>query len=104
MKRDIFAELLEGLDALADDRQGKVTLRTHKVQLNKLQPIGADELVAIRTQLKLSRAVFALYLRTNTRTLENWEQGRAKPNAQATTLIRLVEKYPETVERLASLT
>ncbi|MBV6753585.1 MULTISPECIES: helix-turn-helix domain-containing protein [Pseudomonas] len=103
MKRDIFAELVEGFDALADDRRGKVTLRTHKVQLNKLQPISADELVAIRTQLKLSRAVFALYLRTNTRTLENWEQGRAKPNAQATTLIRLVEKYPETVERLASL-
>ena len=53
MKRDIFAELVEGFDALADDRRGKVTLRTHKVQLNKLQPISADELVAIRTQLKL---------------------------------------------------
>src|SRR5476649_100320 len=104
MKRDIFAELLEGLDALADERQGKITLRNHKVQLNKLQPISAEELVAIRTQLKLSRAVFALYLRTNTRTLENWEQGRARPNAQATTLIRLVEKYPETVEHLAALT
>lgn len=71
--------------------------------MSKLQPLGAEELVAIRTQLKLSRAVFAMYLRTNTRTLENWEQGRARPNAQATTLIRLVEKYPETVEHLASL-
>jgi putative transcriptional regulator len=45
-----------------------------------------------------------MYLRTNTRTLENWEQGRAKPNAQATTLIRLVERFPETVEQLAALT
>lgn len=44
-----------------------------------------------------------MYLRTNTRTLENWEQGRATPNAQATTLMRLVERYPDTVERLASL-
>ncbi|MGH8412937.1 MAG: helix-turn-helix domain-containing protein, partial [Pseudomonas sp.] len=44
------------------------------------------------------------YLRTNTRTLENWEQGRATPNAQAATLIRLVSKFPETVERLALLT
>ena len=41
------------------------------------------------------------YLRTNPRTLENWEQGRAKPNAQAALLIRLVEKFPDTVDRLA---
>jgi putative transcriptional regulator len=42
-------------------------------------------------------------LRTNPRTLENWEQGRAKPNAQAALLIRLVERYPDTVDRLASV-
>ncbi|EUB75742.1 hypothetical protein PMI27_001918 [Pseudomonas sp. GM41(2012)] len=104
MKRDIFAELMEGLEALADERQGKVTLRTHKVKLPKLVPITAEEVVAIRQQLNLSRSVFAMYLRTNTRTLENWEQGRAQPNAQATTLIRLVERFPETVEQLAVLT
>ena len=32
-KRDLFAELTEGLDALADRRAGKRTLRTHIVQL-----------------------------------------------------------------------
>lgn len=48
-------------------------------------------------------SVFARYLRTNPRTLENWEQGRARPNAQATLLIRLVERYPDTVERLATV-
>ncbi len=103
MKRDIFAEIDEGFDALADERQGKVTLRTHKVELAKLQQLTAQEMVAIRNKLNLSRPVFAMYLRTNARTLENWEQGRAKPNAQATTLIRLVERYPQTVEHLAAL-
>ncbi|MDQ0121724.1 Antitoxin HigA-2 [Pseudomonas fluorescens] len=104
MKRDIFSELMEGLEALADERQGKITLRAHKVQLPKLVPITAEEVVAIRQQLNLSRSVFAMYLRTNTRTLENWEQGRATPNAQATTLIRLVERFPQTIEQLAALT
>ncbi|MHC5350848.1 helix-turn-helix domain-containing protein [Metapseudomonas furukawaii] len=103
MKRDIFAELVEGFEALADERQGKVTLRSHKVQLPELCEVSSEELVAIRQKLNLSRPVFAMYLRTNPRTLENWEQGRAKPNAQATTLIRLVQKYPETIEHLASL-
>lgn len=63
--------------------------------------VTADELVTLRERLKLSRPVFAGYLRTNPRTLENWEQGRAKPNAQAALLIRLVEKFPDTVDRLA---
>lgn len=104
MKRDVFSELIEGFDALAAEREGKITLRSHKVQLEELREVTADELVRIREQLKMSRPVFAMYLRTNPRTLENWEQGRAKPNAQATTLIRLVQKYPETVEHLAALT
>lgn len=103
MKRDIFAELVEGFGALADERQGKITLRSHQAQLNKLPVVSAEELVGIRQQLNMSRPVFAMYLRTNARTLENWEQGRAKPNAQAVTLIRLVQKYPQTVELLAAL-
>lgn len=104
MKRDIFSELNEGFDALADARLGKLTLRSHHVKLEALQAIGAEELVQIREQLNMSRPVFAMYLRTNARTLENWEQGRAKPNAQAVTLIRLVQQYPETVQHLAALT
>ncbi len=103
MKRNIFAELVEGFDALAGERAGKVTLRSHKIEMNKLPAVTASELVEIREHLHLSRPVFAMYLRTNARTLENWEQGRAKPNAQATTLIRLVQKYPETVRHLAAL-
>jgi len=47
--------------------------------------------------------LFAVYLRTNVRTLENWEQGRAKPNAQAALLIDLVKRFPDTVERLAAI-
>jgi putative transcriptional regulator len=61
------------------------------------------ELIRVRKSLKISRAVFAVYLRTNVRTLENWEQGRAKPNAQAALLINLVKRYPDTVQRLASI-
>ncbi|MEN7530397.1 transcriptional regulator [Cupriavidus sp. DL-D2] len=103
MTRDIFAELVEGFDALEAEREGKTTLRTHKVRLADLHDIDGKDLVEIRQQFGMSRPVFAMYLRTNARTLENWEQGRAKPNAQATVLIKLVQKYPETLEKLASL-
>jgi putative transcriptional regulator len=42
-------------------------------------------------------------LRTNPRTLENWEQGRAKPNAQAVLLIRMVSQFQDTMKRLESV-
>jgi len=103
MKRNIFSDLFESFNSLAEVRTGKVTRRSHKVEINKLPAVTADELVEIREHLHLSRPIFAMYMRTNVRTLENWEQGRAKPNAQATTLIRLVQKYPETVGHLAAL-
>lgn len=102
-KRNLFAEITEGFDALADERAGKRTLRTHEVTIKPAPEVGADELIALRERLHLSRPVFAHYLRTNPRTLENWEQGRARPNAQAALLIRLVERYPDTVERLATV-
>jgi putative transcriptional regulator len=102
-KRDLFAELREGIDALADARQGKRTLRTHSVEFKPAPTVTPKELIRLRKNLKLSRALLAVYLRTNVRTLENWEQGRAKPNAQAALLINLVKRYPDTVERLASI-
>jgi putative transcriptional regulator len=102
-KRNLFNDIAEGFDALREERIGKRTLRTHAVEPRPVIEITAAELVALRERLQLSRPVLAHYLRTNPRTLENWEQGRAKPNAQAALLIRLVERYPDTVERLAEV-
>ncbi|MDP3719468.1 MAG: transcriptional regulator [Acidobacteriota bacterium] len=102
-RRDLFAELSEGLTALATARQGKRTLRTHAVEYRPVPNLTPRELGVIRGRLKMSRALFAAFLRTNVRTLENWEQGRAKPNAQAALLIHLVKRFPDTVERLATI-
>lgn len=62
---------------------------------------SARALSKLREQLNLSRGVFASYLRTKLRTLHNWEQGCAKPNAQAALLIRMVQRFPGTVNELA---
>jgi putative transcriptional regulator len=101
--RNLFAELSEGMEALAEARQGKRTLRTEAVEYKPAPTVTPKELIRVRKDLRISRALFAVYLRTNVRTLENWEQGRAKPNAQAALLINLVRRYPDTVERLATI-
>ena len=102
-KREVFAELVEGFDALKSEREGKLTLRQIKVPNNPAPTLAPEELVEVREKLRLSRPVFARYLRTNPRTLENWEQGRAKPNAQAVLLIRMVSQIPDTMKRLKTV-
>jgi len=58
-----------------------------------------------RKNLRLSRGVFAVSLRTNVCTLENWEQGRAKAdaNAQAALHINLVKRFADMVDGLAAI-
>ena len=99
-KRDVFSEIREGMQALAASREGKMTLRTHEVHFKPPPKLSPKELVRVRESLRISRPVFAAYLRTNVRTLENWEQGRAKPYAQAAVLLLLVRHFPDTLERL----
>ena len=65
--------------------------------------VEPDDLRKLREGLNLSRAVFARVIRTNPRTVESWEQGRSKPNTHAALLIKLVEKFPETLDHLQAV-
>ena len=102
-KRNLFAELMEGVDAMKRHREGKITLRTHEVGQRLPLAIDAGLIRETRERLNVSRAVFARGLRVSTRTLENWEQGRAQPNAQAAALILMVRRYPDTLGKLQTL-
>ena len=102
-KRDLFGELMEGVAAMKSHRQGKLTLRSYKVDAVPLPKVDSKLLRDTRKKLRCSRAVFARRLRINERTLEKWEQGRAKPNPQAAALVLLVRKYPDTLARLDAL-
>ena len=102
-KRSLFRELMSGVEAMREDRQGRITLRTRAVEPITVPPIDGDVVRETREALKMSRHVFAFKIGVNPRTLERWEQGRSKPNEQAVALIWLVRKYPDTLKRLASL-
>ena len=102
-KRELFSELSTALSDAKRHDQGKLTLKTHKVDIPSELVITPDEIKGIRKRYKMSRQVFARYLHTSSRTLENWEQGRSKPNEQAITLLHLVKKHPETLSNIADL-
>ena len=99
-KRNVFGELMEGVAAMKVHREGKLTLRNYKIDPAPLPRVDSKLIRDTRKRLRYSRAVFARKLRINERTLEKWEQGRAKPNPQAAALVLLVRKYPDMLERL----
>ncbi|HEY3247509.1 MAG TPA: helix-turn-helix domain-containing protein [bacterium] len=101
--RSLFRELMGGIQAMRDHREGRLTLRTHQVEPITLPPVNPKLVRETRENLHMSRQVFAFKIGVNPRTLERWEQGRSKPNEQAAALIWLVRKYPDTLERLESL-
>lgn len=102
-KRDIFGELMEGVSAMRAHRDGRITLRSHRVQRLSLPRVDERLIRSTRERLRMSRHAFAYRLGVNPRTLERWEQGRSKPNDQAAALILLVRKYPDTLKRLEQL-
>ena len=51
----------------------------------------------IRTKLGLSQNKFATLLGISTSTLQNWEQGRRKPDGPAKILLNVAARYPEAV-------
>lgn len=102
-KRNISDEIMEGIEAMRLHREGKISLRTHVIDDRPNPPVDAGTIRETRESLNLSRGVFARCLRISLRTLEKWEQGLAKPNNQAMTLILMVRKYPDTLKRLAEL-
>ena len=101
--RSLFRELMTGVEAMRSHRQRKLTLKTHRIEPIAIPAVDAAFVRGTREGLHMSRQVFAFKIGVNPRTLERWEQGRSKPNEQAAALIRLVRKYPDTLERLESL-
>jgi putative transcriptional regulator len=102
-KRNLFEELKQGISEIKRHNAGKITLRSYKVEKKPRPTITPELILETREKFHMSRAVFALKLGVSPRTLEKWEQGTTIPNDQAVTLILMVRKFPDTLERLGTL-
>lgn len=101
--RHLFAELAQGIDELNSYKAGKITLRTHTYEQKTRPKVDAKFVRETREGLNMSRNVFAIKLRMSPRTLEKWERGETIPNDQASALILLARKYPDTIQRLEKI-
>ena len=97
-----YDDLMEGLESMEAFLDGKRTLKTETLKRPEPLEIQAEEIKAIRQELNLSQALFALKLRTSVRTYQGWEQGKSKPNQQAMLLLKMVQKSPQLFEQIAN--
>jgi len=102
-KRNLFAELMQGVDDMAAQREGKITLRQVTLEHHPAPDISAADIIRLREKMRMSQTVFAHHLRTKPETLRNWERGKARPNPHASLLMKLVAQYPDMVERLGQV-
>ena len=99
-KRPTYSEQMKRRTALEERLARKQMLRDWDAVWATLPQVDAEFIKETRERLNCSRALFARRLCMNERTLEKWEQGRAKPNSQAVILLLLVRHFPDTLERL----
>ena len=58
--------------------------------LPRLRPMSAFQISKLRRQKKVSQAVFAALLNVSKSTVQQWEQGKKKPNGASLKLLNLV--------------
>ena len=98
-ERNIATEVLDGLHAIREHRNGRRTLRTTHAEPRPLPELTGNTIREIRDRLDVSRAVFAHMIRVPVRTVE----GKCRPPGSAVALMLMAAKYPDTFDRLASL-
>ena len=59
---------------------------------------SAERIQALRKRMKLSRQKFADRFGLDARALQDWEQGRRKPDRAARVLLTVIEQNPKAVE------
>jgi putative transcriptional regulator len=87
-KRDIGAEILEGIHEIKEYKKGTKYLIVRTLK----EPESPQ---VIRTKLALSQSAFAGLMGVSLRTVQDWEQGRRKPSGPALALLRIAEQKPD---------
>jgi len=90
MKKDHLEELVASIKEAGEIKGGSRTP-------SHLYEIKPPDIKNVREKLNVSQNEFALMIGVSVRTLQNWEQGRRKPEGPAQALLRIASKNPRAV-------
>jgi putative transcriptional regulator len=90
MKKQDFDNLLESVRQAGAIRRGET-------EPSRVAEIAPMDVKAIRQRLKKSQSAFARMIGVSVSTLQNWEQGRRRPEGPARALLKVAAENPEAV-------
>ncbi len=90
MKREHFEKLIASVKEAGEIKAG----RRGPSRVYEVKP---PEIKTVREKLNVSQNEFALMIGVSVRTLQNWEQGRRKPEGPAKALLRIASRNPRAV-------
>jgi len=90
MNEQDFTNLVESVKQAGRIKQGKL-------EPGRRFEFSPPDIKAIRQQFQKSQREFAYMIGVSVATLQNWEQGRRKPEGPARALLRVAAKNPQAV-------
>ena len=90
MKKDVFDDLVASIREAGKIKRGK----RNPSRIFRYKPTDVKK---VRARFGMSQSEFAMLLGVSVATLQNWEQGRRRPEGPACALLRIAEKNPEAV-------
>ena len=90
MKDKDFDRLVESIRQAGKIRRGQM-------KAARTMEISPENVRAIRRKLSKSQSEFALMIGVSVATLQNWEQGRRRPEGPARALLRVAAENPKAV-------
>ena len=91
-----FAELVESIEQAGKIKRGEMT-PSRRFEFSPL------DIKKIRRQLDKSQSEFALMIGVSVATLQNWEQGRRRPEGPARALLQVASVHPEVVSQALAI-
>lgn len=90
MKKDDFDDLVASIRQAGRIRRGEM-------KPGRVTQFAPADVQAIRARLGKSQAEFARMIGVSVSTLQNWEQGRRRPEGPARALLKVAAEHPRVV-------
>ncbi|MDC9590749.1 NadS family protein [Xenorhabdus sp. XENO-10] len=98
MEKELFAELLSGVNEMVEIENGKIQPKLEHVHRHAIPNVKS-----IRESIGMGRQEFADMIGASFWSLKSWEQKRRIPSGMALKMLCLIEKNPSIVDTLKSL-
>ena len=90
MKKENFSKLVASIEEAGEIKAGRK-------RPSRKYEVKPPDIKMVREKLQVTQREFATMIGVSTRTLQNWEQGRRRPEGPANALLKVAAKNPKAV-------